>query len=194
MLGLLCASLAVALTGCGTRAACFNRSSAAVNGCLCAWRRGMSATAGLTATAGEGQKLWTTLLLGLSDILLCINIWGHARDQQKLGAAKADSRAVRKQVRLGAPRRRRLSLARWTQFGTVMVPAAVGLCARGLGMSLQTLVPREVHCVPPVVWRVLVSSCWWPPSGRLVVEMRPRQTCGLGALLVGGSLMGPSSM
>lgn len=66
--------------------------------CVYALRRGMSATAGLTATAGEGQKLWTTLLLGLADILLCINIWGHARDQQMLAAAKADSKAVRKQV------------------------------------------------------------------------------------------------
>jgi hypothetical protein len=58
----------------------------------------MSATAGLSATAGEGQKLWTTLLLGLTDIVLCINIWGHARDQHKAAAAKADSKAVRKQV------------------------------------------------------------------------------------------------
>lgn len=65
---------------------------------LCIDHRGMSATAGLSATAGEGQKLWTTLLLGLTDIVLCINIWGHARDQHKAAAAKADSKAVRKQV------------------------------------------------------------------------------------------------
>lgn len=61
----------------------------------------MSAAAGLSATAGEGQKLWTTLLLGLTDIILSINIWGHARDQTKAAQAKADSRAVRKQVSFG---------------------------------------------------------------------------------------------
>ena len=61
--------------------------------------RGMSAHAGLSATASQGQKLWTTLLLGLTDIVLVINIWGHARDQRKYGEAKASTTAMRKQVR-----------------------------------------------------------------------------------------------
>jgi hypothetical protein len=61
--------------------------------------RGMSAAAGMSATVGEGQKLWTTLLLGLADIMLAANIWGHARDQQQATQAMADSKAVRKQVR-----------------------------------------------------------------------------------------------
>lgn len=55
----------------------------------------------MTATVGEGQKLWTTLLLGLADIVLAANIWGHARDQQQAAQARADSKAVRKQVRAG---------------------------------------------------------------------------------------------
>lgn len=44
----------------------------------------MSTTAGLSATAAQGAKLWTTLLLGLADIVLVANIWGHARDQERL--------------------------------------------------------------------------------------------------------------
>lgn len=58
---------------------------------------------GLSATASRGQKLWTTLLLGLTDIVLCINIWGHSREQQQHAQATASNKAMRRQVRLLAP-------------------------------------------------------------------------------------------
>jgi hypothetical protein len=80
----------------------------------------MSAAAGLSATAGEGQKLWTTLLLGLTDIILTINIWGHARDQTKAAQAKADSKAAQKQVGIDQPARDRL-------FGSCVVRCCVAL-------------------------------------------------------------------
>lgn len=77
----------------------------------------MSAAAGLSATAGEGQKLWTTLLLGLTDIILTINIWGHARDQTKAAQAKADSKAAQKQV--GIDQSARFGVY-WQLFGTLL--------------------------------------------------------------------------
>jgi hypothetical protein len=59
----------------------------------------MSTTAGLSATAAQGAKLWTTLLLGLADIVLVANIWGHARDQEKLLQLKmAKKQATHSQV------------------------------------------------------------------------------------------------
>lgn len=64
----------------------------------------MSATVGLSATAAHGAKLWTTLLLGLADIVLVANIWGHARDQERLLQIKmAKNQATHSQVGVTKP-------------------------------------------------------------------------------------------
>lgn len=61
--------------------------------------RGMAAAAGgLSATTTQGQQLWTTLLLAIANIVLTVNVWGHAREQAQAAQAKADSKVALRQV------------------------------------------------------------------------------------------------
>jgi hypothetical protein len=71
-------------------------------------------------------------------MVLCVNIWGHAREQHKTAAAREDSRAVRKQVRRWWRRHRwRAGRGREWEDGRV---GGRGMQGQGVVQAFQTQV------------------------------------------------------